>query len=208
LRPGDAEAQELLTHLKGGATAVASSFGAPPASSALAVTDPEAPAAGPLERIERGFNDAAFRQAAFAMEQIESMRLDAMPPAQHAAALTREGQQYLAEGLILEAERQFQAALALDGNNAAAYAGLADVRTRSGDETAARREAEASIQLKPNAAAYIVLARLDLAASQLRAAAADIQQAIALEPANAVAKNLQQTIQDRASSAQKAQRMP
>ena len=126
-------------------------------------------------------------------------------PAQHAAALTKEGQQYLTDGLILEAEHEFETALALDSNNAAAHAGLAEVRERGGDEEAARREAQASIKLKPSSPAYVVLARVDLSASQPSAAASDIQQALALDPSNASARTLQQTIQNRQQPVQKAQ---
>jgi tetratricopeptide (TPR) repeat protein len=102
----------------------------------------------------------------------------------------------------LEAERQFQAALALDNDNAAAHEGLAEVRERDGDDQAARREAQASIKLKPSPPAYIVLARIDLAASQTTAAASEVQQALALDPANATARTLKQTIQNREQKSQ------
>jgi Tfp pilus assembly protein PilF len=116
--------------------------------------------------------------------------------------LTHEGERYLSEGLLLEAEREFQAALALDNDNAAAHEGLAEVRERDGDDVAARREAQASIKLKPSPPAYIVLARIDLAASQTTAAAAEVQQALALDPANATARTLKQTIQNREQKSQ------
>ncbi len=194
LRPTDSEAEAFATRLRNQPATQTTTFSAPPVSSALAATDPVATVSGPLERIKRSFNDASFRQAAFTMEQMQAMRLDAMPPAQHAAALTKEGQQYLADGLILEAEREFQTAITLDNSNAAAHAGLAEVRERGGDEAAARSEAQTSIKIKPTSPAYVVLARIDLAASQPGAAATDIQQAIALDPSNTSAKTLQQTI--------------
>jgi tetratricopeptide (TPR) repeat protein len=204
LRPQDSEAQTFAVHLRGQSatdSSQATTFAPPPPSSALAVTDPAAES-GPLERIKRTFNDASFRQAAFAMEQMQSVRLDAMPPAAHAAELTRLGNQYLGQGLILEAEREFQAALALDPANAAAHAGLAEVRERDGDDQIARQEAQASIKIKPNSPAYIVLARLDLAASQNGAAASDVQQALTLDPANIAARTLKQTIQSREQKSQ------
>ncbi len=196
LRPQDSEAQSFAAKLHSQPQQENTTFTPNPSTSALAATDPSA-ANGPLERIKRNFNDASFRQAAFAIEQMQSMRLDAMPPVTHADALTKEGQRYLGEGLILEAEREFQAALALDTGNAAAHAGLAEVRERDGDDNAARREAQASIKLKPSSPAYIVLARIDLAANQPTAAAADVQQALALDPANAAAHTLQQSIQSK-----------
>jgi tetratricopeptide (TPR) repeat protein len=202
LKPQDSEAQAFAAQLRGQQASQASTtFTPPPANSALASTDPAA-ASGPLERIKRNFNDASFRQAAFAIEQIQSLRLNAMPPKAHAAELTKEGERYLGDGLLLEAERQFQAALALDNDNAAAHEGLAEVRERDGDDQAARREAQASIKLKPSPPAYIVLARIDLAASQTTAAASEVQQALALDPANATARTLKQTIQNREQKSQ------
>ncbi len=197
LRPQDSEAIAFAAHLRNEAGTQPTTFTPPPANSALAVTDPTPGTSGPLERIKRSFSDASFRQAAFAMEQMQSMRLDSLPPAQHAAALTKEGEHYLAEGLILEAEHEFQSALAIDSGNADAHAGIAEVRQRGGDEDAARREAQASIKLKPSSPAYVVLARVDLATSQTSAAESDIQQALTLDPANTIARTLQQTIRNR-----------
>jgi tetratricopeptide (TPR) repeat protein len=197
LRPQDSEIQSFATKIRNQVQPENTTFTSNPSTTAVAATDPSAASSGPLERIKRNFNDASFRQAAFAIEEMQSMRLDAMPPAAHAAELTKEGQRYLGEGLILEAEREFQAALTLDSGNAAAHAGLAEVRERDGDDNAARSEAQASIKLKPSSPAYVVLARVDLAANQPSVAAADVQQALALDPGNSSARTLQQTIQNR-----------
>ncbi len=202
LRPMDSEIQSFATRIRTQPQPENTTFTPNPSTTAVAATDPASASGGPLERIKRSFNDASFRQAAFAIEQMQSMRLDAMPPAARAAELTREGQRYLGEGLILEAEREFQGALALDSANASAHAGLAEVRERDGDDNAARNEAQTSIKLKPSSPAYVVLARLDLAANQPTVAAADVQQALALDPANTTARTLQQTIQNRQQKTQ------
>jgi len=152
---------------------------------------------GPLERIKRTYNEAGFRQAAFEMEQVQTMRLSALPPAERAAALTKEGTQFFNRGLILEAEREFQAALAADPSSAAAHAGLAQVRERSSDLDAARQEAQQSLQLKQNVTAHLVLARMDLQANQLSAAAGEVSQALHIEPANANAHGMKQALEQR-----------
>jgi Tfp pilus assembly protein PilF len=97
---------------------------------------------------------------------------------------TKLGEGYLAQGLIPEAEQEFQTAMNADPNNAAAHAGLAQVRERSGAADDARAEAQASIRLAPNVEAYMVLARVDLQAGQLAAAAVDVSNALRLEPGN------------------------
>lgn len=198
LRPQDAEAREFAAALRARQTHVVSSrltqktLVAAPNGTAQA-----ADRTSPLERVKRSFNEAAFRQAALEMEQLQAQSLAHLPPAEHAAKLTEEGTRFLYQGLILEAEREFQAALALDGRNAAAHAGLAAVRERGGDAANARKEAERSLALQPNITAYLVLARLDVAANQLPQAADSVSHALALEPRNAEAAQLRQQLQAR-----------
>jgi tetratricopeptide (TPR) repeat protein len=148
----------------------------------------------PLERIKRSYNDASFRQAASEMEEMEAQHLASLPPAQQAAALTKSGNAYLGRGLMLEAEREFQLALAASGDDANAHAGLAEVRRRNGDNPQARAEAQASIKLRPNAAAWLTLARLDRTEHQLPAAREDINHALEIEPSNSDARGLQQSL--------------
>jgi tetratricopeptide (TPR) repeat protein len=148
----------------------------------------------PLERIKRSYNDASFRQAASEMEEMEAAHLASLPPAKQAAALTKSGNAYLGRGLMLEAEREFQLALAASGDDADAHAGLAEVRRRNGDNAQAREEAQTSIKLRPNAAAWLTLARLDRTEHQLPAASADISHALEIDPRNSDARGLQQSL--------------
>lgn len=148
----------------------------------------------PLERIKRSYNDASFRQAASEMEEMEAQTLASLPPDQQAAALTKNGKAYLGRGLMLEAEREFQLALAANMNDADAHAGLAEVRRRNGDNAQARSEAQASLKLRPNAAAWLTLARLDRTEHQLPAAREDINHALEVDPGNSDARGLQQAL--------------
>jgi tetratricopeptide (TPR) repeat protein len=148
----------------------------------------------PLERIKRSYNDASFRQAASEMEEMEAQHLASLPPAQQAAALTKNGKSYLGRGLMLEAEREFQLALAANANDADAHAGLAEVRRRNGDNAQARAEAQTSIKLQPNAAAWLTLARLDRTEHQLPTAREDVSRALEIDPANSDARGLQQAL--------------
>ena len=151
----------------------------------------------PLPRIRRTYSEASFRQAAFQMDQLRAARLAALPPAEQAAQYSQQGQEYLAQGLLPEAEIEFQSALAADPTAAAAHAGLAQVRERSGSLDEARKEAAASIALKPNVPAYLVLARLDLQAGQLPASAGDVSNALRVEPANSAALGMKTALQSR-----------
>jgi cytochrome c-type biogenesis protein CcmH/NrfG len=151
----------------------------------------------PLERLKREFNEVTVRQAAFALEQIEQAKLGTQPPAERSQAETADGDTYFSHGLLLEAEESYQTALQADGNNAAAHAGLANVRLRTGDLAAAKTEAEASLKLQPNALGYVVLANTQMNANNLQAAAASASQALQLKPDDRAALLLKQTLQQR-----------
>jgi tetratricopeptide (TPR) repeat protein len=151
----------------------------------------------PVERIIRTYSETGFRQAAFEIDQVRALRMAMLPPAEQVQQYTQLGRDYLAQGLLPEAEQQFQAALAADPNAASPHAGLAQVREQSGATDGARAEAHTSINARPNAAAYLVLARLDLAANNLTACADDVSQALKIEPKNTAAQALRNMLQSR-----------
>jgi len=184
LKPGDNAAVELLAQLK-----------KVPAGTKL-----NADAEGgfsPLERIRRNYSETGFRQAAFQLDQVRAIRMAMLPPEQRAAEYTQLGREYLSEGLLPEAETQFQDALQASPNSADAHAGMAQLREASGNAAGARDEAKTSMIMKPNVAALLVLARLDLADKQLAASAQDISQALQIDPKNADAIALKLVVQQR-----------
>ena len=194
LRPQDTEAQALLAMMQSTAS------GAMVKASATSASTPSPTV--PLERIKRNYNETAFRQAAYEIEQMQAMKLEALPPAARAAALTTAGDRYLSAGLLLEAERQFENALTADAADAGAHAGLAQVRERSGDAAGARQQAQQSLQIKPNVDAHLVLARLDLQANQLPSAAGEVSQALQLDPKSPAALGMRQALQSRGQQVQ------
>ena len=149
LKPNDSEATSLEEAWKGG-----------PGAEGDAGADP-------LERIERSFNAAAFKQAAAMLDEMNAGRMAALEPHARAMALCAQAQNYLGRGLLLEAERLYQEAAAADANSAQAHAGLAEVRERSGDAMAARDEARTALKLDPgNHAAQDVVREIDAKAGK------------------------------------------
>jgi len=197
LRPQDAEAQALLAALGASASSTAAKGNASLSTGTLS----PAPT-GPLERIKRNYNEASFRQAAYEIDQIQAMKLETLPPQVRAAAYTTAGTRYLNSGLLLEAERQFQDGLRADPASAAAHAGLAEIRQRSGDADGARAQATRSLENSPNADAHVVLARLAIQAGQLSSAAGEVTQALKLDPKNSAALGLRQALQSRGQQVQ------
>ena len=151
----------------------------------------------PLERIRRNYSETGFRQAAFQLEQVRATRLAMLPADQRATEYTQLGREYLSEGLLPEAETQFQDALKASPNSADAHAGMAQLREASGDPNGARDEAKTSLIMKPNVVALLVLARLDLADKKLGESAQEITQALQLDPKNASAIALKLVVQQR-----------
>jgi tetratricopeptide (TPR) repeat protein len=164
-------------------------------TSTSAGSDATSPDYEPLERIARTYDETALRQGAFALEQVNAMKLRSLPPAERAQHLCQQGKAYVNDGLLLEAERQFQLALAADPNSSAAYAGLAEVHEYAGSIKIAQEEATKSLQMQPNAAAYMVLARIALSQHALPDARNNIDSALRLEPNNTAAKGILQAIQ-------------
>ena len=154
----------------------------------------------PQERIRRTYSEAAFRQAAFQLDQLRAARIGSLPAGKQAEEYTQAGQDYLAQGLVLEAEREFQQALAVDASSAGGHLGLAQVRERSGNTDDARKEAAASLQSSPSAAAYLTLARLDAAVGNNAAAATDVANALQLEPKNPAAQGMKTMLAGRGIS--------
>ncbi|HVZ84024.1 MAG TPA: tetratricopeptide repeat protein [Terracidiphilus sp.] len=189
LRPNDSEAQALEKEWTASAGAPASA-------------DDEDAKSDPLERIVRTFDAVAFRQAAEMMNQMEAARLEELPPHDRAVKLAAQANGYLDRGLLLEAERLYQAAVANDNRLAEAHAGLAEVRERTGDAATARKEAETALELKPLAKAYLVLGQLELAANHVDEARKDADAAARLEPANKDVQELNRQVALKAGKSQ------
>ena len=185
LRPNDSEAQALVAEWK-------SPAGKPEAGADSGSA--EEVKADPLERIARNFDAVAFRQAAQMMDQMDEARLAALGPEQRAERMAGQASDYLDRGLLLEAERLYLAAVAIDDRVAAVHAGLAEVRERTGDQQNARKEARTSLELMPSVQAYLVMGRLDLAAGHMDEARYDVSEALKIQPGSKAAQELRQQL--------------
>ena len=186
LRPGDTEAQAVQRTWTGQKPEPASAAG-----------EEAGAKADPLERIMRTFDAAAFRQAVLMMDQMDATRLEALTPQARAQKLAAQAKDYLDHGLLLEAERLYLAAEAADSSVAEVHAGLAQVRERSGDAAAARKEATRSLELLPSPDAYLVLGRLNLGTGHLDEALQNTDAALKIDASNKAAQELRRQIEAR-----------
>jgi len=176
LRPADTEARSYLQVL----TISSAASGRPP-----------------LERIKRNYDEASFRQLAFAIENAEEAQMANSDPKKHAAMHVDQGRQRLSQGFYEEARDHFRRALALDPQNSDARLGLANAQIALNDLAGARSELERTLHDKPTPDAYIALAQLHVKENKLDAANEDLTQALRLEPANTSALQLRQQLTSR-----------
>ncbi len=160
----------------------------------------------PLERIKSNYDESYYRQVALAIQKERERKLVLMAPRDHARVHSEQGRDALERGFVLDAEREFREAMALDGASVTAQVGLAEVLERTGDPAGARAQARAALRLAPSADAFLVLARLDLSDNSLESAAQSVERALTLEPGHAGAQALKRTVAARL--AEKAPRLP
>ena len=176
-KPDDIESRELLTRINSGTTPVSTSA-----------------APLPMERLKENYDESSYRQLALEIENAMERNLANTDPKTHAQFHVDRGREMLEKGLLEDAGREFREAVMRDPTNPAAHAGLARIAENKGDTATARREAETSLQLSPNADAYIVLGRLDLRENHLDVAEKSADHALALEPKNPAAMALKRDV--------------
>jgi tetratricopeptide (TPR) repeat protein/TolB-like protein len=111
-------------------------------------------------------------------------------PKESAVSHVRRGRQELTAGRVDSAEREFQAAIAVDPKSAAAHRELADIYRRRGKLDDAVKELQLSLAASDSAAARTTLARVYLDQKKPDLALAEVQKAVKLAPNFTEAKEL------------------
>ena len=183
-KPGDAEAKSLLDSL----------------------TSPTNTTKLPAERLNRNYEENAFRQMTTQLQSWAEERFARSDAHTHARYHIELGKELLAHGFTTEAEAEFRHAATVDPSSPAPLAALAEVYDARGDSAQARAEAEASLRVHESVDAYLILARLDFREDHTDAAAKTVDRVLQLDPRNAVAQDLKRTLA--AKLAEKAQPLP
>lgn len=177
-RPNDSEARSLLDSLM------------PTSSSTTTTPSIKLPA----ERLNRNYEENAFRQMTTQMQGWAEQQFSRSDPRSHARYHMGLGGELLAHGFVTEAEAEFRHAAAVDPSSPAPLAGLAEVFDARGDANQARSEAEASLRIHESTEAYLVLARLDMREDRTDAATQSLDRILQLDPANHAAQDLKRTL--------------
>ncbi len=152
---------------------------------------------GPLERIKRNYDETQFRQLSMEIQRVDELQLSRTAPHEHAMKHVERGWQFFKQGFKDSAQKEFTEAVLLDQSIAAAHLGLATTRDAENDLANARSEVAAAVKLQPTAEAYLLLAQIDLKQNNAQSANENVQRALALDPANATALSLRQSIATR-----------
>ncbi len=187
-RPNDAEAKTLLDSLTPTPGSIV------PAS---------ATSKTPVERINRNYEEDAFRQMTLQMGSWAETRFARSDPRAHALFHVELGKELLAHGFTAEAEAEFRHAAAVDPASTAPLIALAEDYEARGDTVEARAQAESALRIHESAEAYLILAQLDLKENRTEAAAQNVNRALQLEPGNPAGQDLKRTLA--AKLAEKAQ---
>jgi tetratricopeptide (TPR) repeat protein len=182
-RPTDAEARQFQE-------AVSASVTASTPRTALSL---------PLPRIKRNYDESSYRQLAVELQNAIEMSVGKADPADRAELHIERGREFLANGAVGEAEKQFREALNLEIANPSAHAGLAHALLLENKFAQARYEAAAANRLRPSAEGYLVLARADLHDKDTGGAKENLQKALSLEPNSTDAKAVELEIQSSAA---------
>ena len=151
----------------------------------------------PLERIKTNYDEASFRQLAFAIESAEEAQMAHTDPKKHAAMHVDQGKQQLRQGFYEEARDNFREALSLDSSNTEAHIGLASAQIALNDLAGARTELDSTLRSQPTPDAYVTLGQLNLRENKLEAANDAVAQALRLEPTNSAALQLKQQLESK-----------
>lgn len=180
LRPSDTEVRSLLE------------------SHSAATAPPLHPASAnvklPAQRLRTEYDESSFRLLILKIDAVAEQRLAKADFRTHSRFHSDRGHQFLRQGFLAEAEREFREAISLNPANADAHAGLADVLEDTNNPAGARSEAEEALRQRQFAEPLVVLARLDLRDNRTEAAGEEIERALSLEPNNASALELKRAV--------------
>jgi tetratricopeptide (TPR) repeat protein len=142
------------------------------------------------ERIKPELDPMSLRLELESPQLAQNTADDPVAPGRSAVTHIRRGQQDARAGRLDAAEKEFQAALAIEPNSASAHRELAEIYRRRRKLDEAAQELQLSLNARDSASARTLLARIYLEQKKFDLARAEVERAIKLAPNYAEAKEL------------------
>ncbi|MGH9406210.1 MAG: tetratricopeptide repeat protein [Terriglobia bacterium] len=154
----------------------------------------------PESRLKKQYNGAAFRLLSAAVHNSLEDVLNREPPEQHGRFHLLRGEDYIKQGRLPEAIRELSEAASLIPDNANVHFFLGQARELHGDHEKAVGQFDIALQINNSAVTHLWLAHAYLSLHELPEARAQGQAALTLEPGNADAQRLMNSIQQQQAS--------
>ena len=151
----------------------------------------------PQTRLKKRYDGRAFGLLALAVRNALEAHLSTLLPAEHAAVHLTQGQKFLNENRLAEAERELTEAISLNPDSSVTHLTLGEVYELEGRHRDAASELGISLQIKNDVVAHVWLARVDLALNQTQAARRESQAALDIDPHNRYAVRLMEEVRGR-----------
>jgi tetratricopeptide (TPR) repeat protein len=151
----------------------------------------------PQTRLKKHYDGRAFGLLALAVRNALEAHLSTLPPAEHAEVHLTQGQKFLNENRLAEAERELTEAISLAPDSSVAHLTLGEVYELENRHRDAASELETALQIKNDLTAHVWLARVDLALNQTQAARRESQAALDLDPHNRYAERVMEQVRGR-----------
>ncbi|MGH9397567.1 MAG: tetratricopeptide repeat protein [Terriglobia bacterium] len=144
----------------------------------------------PQPRLKRQYNGAAFRLLSAAVHNSIEDVLEKEPPKQHGRYHLERGEEYIKQRRLPEALRELNEAASLIPDNSAVHLFLGQAYELGGEHEKAIAEFETALNLNNNAVTHLWLAHAYLSSHQPGQALTQSHAALALDPGNADAQRL------------------
>jgi tetratricopeptide (TPR) repeat protein len=155
-------------------------------------------------RLKKNYDGRAFRLLALALHNVLEERLSKLAPEEHSQFHITRGKKLLAEGRLLEAERELTEAVSLVPTNGDAHVFLAQILQGEGKYREAAAELQTALKLQDSVGAHLALARVYLSLNEPALALDQGRAALTLDPANQEAEKLMEQIPSSAPNTRKA----
>lgn len=149
----------------------------------------------PQPQLKKTFNGAAYRLLAVAVHNSLESELEKLPPEEHGKVHLARGEQFIKKEMFPEAIHELTEAVSLLPANVEAHLSLGQAYELNGEHQKALAQFQTSLELDNNAVTHLWMAHAYLSLHQTSEALSQCHEALSLDPSNADANRLIDSIE-------------